>query len=87
MRDKGELRAIDDPDRIANMSYSEEDKIRLSHYRKHAIFGTSSSVAGRLSDLASAYDIEEMVILTWTYDQVDRMRSYELLAKAFALNN
>ena len=37
--------------------------------------------------LASAYNIEEIVILTWTYDQSERLHSYELLANAFALNN
>ena len=87
MREKGKLRAIDDPNEIAKISYSAEDMARLSQYRQSAIFGTSDNVAAQLFDLASAYNIEEIVILTWTYDQSERLHSYELLANAFALNN
>ncbi len=87
MREKGELRAIDNPEKITKFSYSEAEMTRLYQYRQSSIFGTSESVAKQLSDLALAYNIDEIVILTWTYDQRDRLRSYELLAEAFMLTN
>jgi len=31
---------------------------------------------------AGAYGIDEVVVLTWTYHQADRRRSYEFLAAA-----
>jgi hypothetical protein len=35
--------------------------------------------------LAESHDAEELVVVTITYDYASRLRSYELLANAFAL--
>jgi hypothetical protein len=42
-------------------------------------------VAARLKELAKGLDLDELVVVTWTYDPAPRHRSYELLAKAFGL--
>ena len=86
MREKGELTAIDSPEKISKITYSKADMARISEYRKTAIFGTATSVAKQLTDLTKAHDIDEIVVLTWTHDHRDRKHSYELLAEAFCLN-
>ena len=47
--------------------------------------GSAGQVKSRLDALARRLDLEELVIVTWTYDQAPRMRSYELLAEAYGL--
>ena len=38
-----------------------------------------------LRELAERLALDELVIVTWTYDPAPRHRSYELLAQAFGL--
>jgi hypothetical protein len=40
-------------------------------------------MAERLKKLAKSLELDELVVVTWTYDPGPRQRSYELLAKAF----
>ena len=47
--------------------------------------GTSAQVAEKLNDMATRLDLEEMVVVTWTYDPEPRHHSYELLAREFNL--
>jgi alkanesulfonate monooxygenase SsuD/methylene tetrahydromethanopterin reductase-like flavin-dependent oxidoreductase (luciferase family) len=47
--------------------------------------GTGAQVRERLTALAEAHRAEELVVVTITYDYESRLRSYELLAQAFAL--
>jgi alkanesulfonate monooxygenase SsuD/methylene tetrahydromethanopterin reductase-like flavin-dependent oxidoreductase (luciferase family) len=47
--------------------------------------GTPEQVRERLQALADAHGAEELVIVTITYDYASRLRSYELLAEAFAI--
>tara|TARA_A100000164_G_C21925329_1_gene782754 strand:+ start:404 stop:1411 length:1008 start_codon:yes stop_codon:yes gene_type:complete len=86
-RENGELTAIDDPEKIVGFAYSDADKLRLKQFRESAIFGDVARVADQILDLAKTYNIDEIVILTWTHDQADRLRSYELLADAFSLTS
>ena len=51
----------------------------------HAIVGTVDQVKARLDALAKRLDLDELVIVSWTYDVAPRMRSYELLAQAYGL--
>jgi alkanesulfonate monooxygenase SsuD/methylene tetrahydromethanopterin reductase-like flavin-dependent oxidoreductase (luciferase family) len=50
-----------------------------------AIVGSSEQVAARLKELAKSLELDELVVVTWTYDPAPRHRSYELLAQAFAM--
>jgi alkanesulfonate monooxygenase SsuD/methylene tetrahydromethanopterin reductase-like flavin-dependent oxidoreductase (luciferase family) len=47
--------------------------------------GTSRQVKTRLEELAERLELDELVIVTWTYDPAPRQRSYELLAEALGL--
>jgi hypothetical protein len=38
-----------------------------------------------MNELARRYELDELVVVTWTFDAAARHRSYELLSKAFDL--
>jgi len=52
---------------------------------RKAIVGATAQVAACLKELAKSLDLDELVVVTWTYDPAPRHRSYELLAQAFGL--
>lgn len=84
-REKGDLRAIDAPDDIAKVAYSDADRLRLAQLRERALVGDAETLAGELRALAAECGADELVVLTWTHGQDARRRSYELLAGAFGL--
>ena len=45
----------------------------------------AEQVAARLKELAKSLELDELVVVTWTYDPTPRHRSYELQAEAFAM--
>ena len=47
--------------------------------------GTGEQVAQRLRALAEELKVQEMVVITWTWDPSAQRRSYELLARACGL--
>jgi luciferase family oxidoreductase group 1 len=47
--------------------------------------GTPAAVRGKLEQLAGALNLDELMIVTIVHDHRARLRSYELLAEAFAL--
>ncbi len=73
------------PEEAATRSYSSAEMGIAEKLRRKAIVGSSEQVAARLQDLAKALELDELVVVTWTYEPAPRQRSYELLAKAFAL--
>jgi luciferase family oxidoreductase group 1 len=69
----------------AERPYAPAEKIIAEKLHRRAIVGTADQVATRLEALAKSLDLDELVIVTWTYDAAPRQRSYELLAQAFGL--
>ncbi len=49
--------------------------------------GAPDRVRDSLRSLAGAYDVDELVVVTICHDPKARLRSYELLAEAFALES
>ena len=66
-------------------AYSARDQAVLQDARQRSIVGTPDQVQERLLALGSACGVDEFVVLTITHDFTARLRSYELLAKAFGL--
>ncbi|MBC3539945.1 LLM class flavin-dependent oxidoreductase [Rufibacter sediminis] len=64
-----------EPDELAHVQYN----------RQRMVSGTPAQVKAKLDALAEAYNVDEIVIVTITYDFQDRLRSYELLAQAYGL--
>jgi len=69
----------------AERPYSAAELATADKLRRKAIVGASRQVRTRLEELAEGLDLDELVIVTWTYDPAPRHRSYELLAEAFGL--
>ena len=83
--EQGSRRPLRPPDEAAQQPYTAAERDVIERLRAKAFVGTAETVAQRLRDLAAKLDLDELVIVTWTYDVAPRMRSYELLAQAFGL--
>lgn len=73
------------PEEAAAMTYTDAQRALIEAMRRKALVGTGAQVAGRLTELAGQLALDELVIVTWTFDPAPRHRSYELLAEAFEL--
>ena len=71
------------PPEEAERPYSSEEMATAEKLRRKAIVGSAEQVTARLKELAKSLDLDELVVVTWTYDPAPRHRSYELLAQAF----
>jgi luciferase family oxidoreductase group 1 len=73
------------PEEAAAAPYTDADRATIESLRRKAIVGTGEQVAARMTELAERLELDELVVVTWTFDTAPRHRSYELLAKAFGL--
>ena len=69
-----------------NYPYTEREKLIVEHNRPRTIAGTPEQVRSHILELGEAYDVDEFVIVTICDRFEARLRSYELLAEAFALS-
>jgi len=65
--------------------FSPEELARLAYHKGRVVSGTPAQLHPHLLRIAAAYEVDELSIVTITADFADRLRSYELLANAFAL--
>jgi len=73
------------PPEEAERPYSPAEMATAEKQRRKAIVGSAEQVAARLKELAKSLELDELVVVTWTYDPAPRHRSYELLAHAFEM--
>jgi luciferase family oxidoreductase group 1 len=73
------------PPEEAERPYAPAELATAEKLRRRAIVGSADQVATKLNDLARRLDLDELVIVTWTFDAAPRQRSYELLAQSFRL--
>ncbi len=85
--EKGIRLPLISPDEAAVYPYTAEDLARIESLRSKAIVGTASQVGERLRELAATFELDEIVIVTWTHDPAARRRSYELIAAEFGLSS
>ena len=83
--EKGIRQPLVSPDEAAQFDYTAADLERIDALRRKAFVGTGAHVAQCLREEAQRLDLDELVIVTWTFDPAARQRSYRLLAEAFAL--
>ncbi|WP_217278580.1 LLM class flavin-dependent oxidoreductase [Hymenobacter sp. BRD67] len=69
----------------AAYAFSPEEQARLRYHQGRVVSGTPGQVREQLTQLATAYNIDEVTAVSITADFNDRLRSYELLAQAFEL--
>lgn len=65
--------------------YTREEQLRVAFNRQRQVIGDPTRCKEQLLALGTRYGVEEFVAVTITYDFAARKRSYELLAKEFAL--
>lgn len=61
------------------------ERLLLEQQRDRSIVGTPEAVRARLVAMADDFDVDELVVRTVCHDPKARLRSYEMLAEAFAL--
>jgi alkanesulfonate monooxygenase SsuD/methylene tetrahydromethanopterin reductase-like flavin-dependent oxidoreductase (luciferase family) len=74
------------PAEAASRVLTQAERQVSERLRRKALVGSGDHVAERLQELATRLALDELVVVTWTFDPEPRLRSYELLAKAFAMN-
>lgn len=85
-RESGIRQPLASPEEASARVLSPHEQAFSQKLLRHAVVGTAEQVKTRLDELAKRLDLDELVIVTWTYDAAPRMRSYELLAQAYGLN-
>ena len=73
------------PDEAAAYPYTPEDRIMLRAIAARGVAGTPDRVKSGLEKMAADHGADEVIVLTITYDFQARLRSYELIARAFGL--
>ncbi len=70
---------------LAAAELNELDRARVAQHRSAMVVGDPAGVRARLEELADAFGVDDLVVLTVCHDPADRLRSYQLLAEAFGL--
>jgi luciferase family oxidoreductase group 1 len=83
--EKGLREPMVDPEELATVAYAPHEQQRIDALRAKAFVGTAMQVGEKLRREAQRLALDELVIVTWTFDPGARVRSYELLADAFGL--
>lgn len=69
----------------AQRDYVGSEAMEQQVLRNRALVGSPEQVRDALQALADRWSIDEIVVVTWTWDPAKQRRSYELLAQAFGL--
>jgi luciferase family oxidoreductase group 1 len=83
--DRGGLGPVPSVEEALAYPYTEPERARIAFHRRRQAIGTPDKVKGQLVDLAAAYGVDELIVLSICHDPAARRRSYELLADAFDL--
>jgi luciferase family oxidoreductase group 1 len=83
--DRGERKPYPSVEEAEAYPYAPQELAHIERNRRRSFFGAPEQIKAQLGELAAQFGVEELVILTITHDPAARLRSYELLAQAFAL--
>ena len=81
-RDRGLLGPLVSPDEAAK-ELANHDQERIAKFRRNTFAGTGPEVMARIVELKERVGVDEMAVVTWTYDEEVRRQSYAELAKQF----
>ncbi len=82
---RGEPSGVPSPEEALAYTYSPAEREYLDRMAMPAIVGTPERVRAQLEETARAYGADELGIVTICYEFAARVRSYELVARAFGL--
>ena len=83
--EKGARLPLVAPEEAAAHPYDADELARIAAMRARAFVGGADAVVARLAAEADRLQLDEIVVVTWTYDAAARRRSYELIAHAAGL--
>ena len=83
-RDRGVFLPLEAPDVAAAYDYTDQERARMSEFRRSAFVGTGARVRDHIVELAQRTGAVEIAVVTWAYDEAARVKSYKLLAEAMA---
>ena len=75
------------PPEHADRDYSHSERMALDALKANAFVGSAKTVADKLRAVATRLELDEMAIITWTFDAKAQARSYALLAQEFNLKS
>jgi luciferase family oxidoreductase group 1 len=81
-RDKGLLGPLVAPEVAAAATLAPHEQAKMERLRKETFVGTGPDVMARIVELKGRIGVDEMAVVTWTYDDAVRRKSYTLLAQA-----
>jgi luciferase family oxidoreductase group 1 len=81
-RDRGFLGPLVSPEEAAK-ELTGHDQERIAKFRRNTFAGTGPEVMARIVELKERVGVDEMAVVTWTYDEDVRRQSYTELAKQF----
>jgi luciferase family oxidoreductase group 1 len=81
-RDRGFLGPLVSPDEAAKQ-LAGEDQERIARFRRNTFAGTGPEVMARIVELKEQVGVDEMAVVTWTWNEDVRRQSYAELAKQF----
>jgi luciferase family oxidoreductase group 1 len=84
-RATGQYLPLESPQTALAYPYTPIDRRRIQENRKRLFVGTPDKLKDSLAEMARATKADEIMITTMIYDHDARVRSYELLARAFGL--
>jgi luciferase family oxidoreductase group 1 len=83
--EKGNFREMGRYEDIQDYEFSAAELERIRYNSGRIISGTPENVKQQLLELATNMGVDEIMVTAMTHSQDDRIRSFELLADAFAL--
>lgn len=84
--EKGLREPLRSPEEVETHQYTAAEQKIIEQLRQLAFVGTAQDVATKLQALVNKFQLDELVVVTWTFDTAKRHRSYELLAEAMMGN-
>ena len=75
------------PDDALAYPFTPQEQAVVEAMRPLHIIGSPATVQRRITDLAARTGADEVMVTTFTHGQAERLRSYQLLADAFALSD
>jgi luciferase family oxidoreductase group 1 len=85
LRDRGIFAPLEPANVALAHAYTDLERARIAEMQREAYVGTAAEVVERIAALARRLDVQEMAVVTWTYDEAARRKSYQLLARAAGL--
>lgn len=84
--DYGVNAPVPNAEEAENYPYTDTDRQRIAYHRRRVVLGTPDAVRDRLLELKTAYQADELMVITITGDYESRIKSYTLLARAFGMS-